>query len=97
MPEKRNSYLKRKRKMNESGSVFIRLTYFVMFIMGLWLVLAIVNPFYDEINPLLDNTAFGVYGVLLKAVVVLIIPAFVIWGIMFIFTAPARPRQDDYV
>ena len=97
MPEKRNSYLKRKRKMNESGSVFIRLTYFVMFIMGLWLVLAVANPFYDELIPLLENEAFGVYGVLLSAAVVLIIPAFVIWGIMFIFTAPARPRQDDYV
>ena len=97
MPKERNQYLKRKRKMNESGSVFIRLTYFVMFIMGLWLVLAIANPFYDELIPLLENTAFGVYGVLLTAAVVLIIPAFVIWGIMFIFTAPARPRQDDYI
>jgi len=83
--------------MNQSGSVFIRLTYFVMFILGLWLVLAVVNPFYDELIPLLGNAAFGVYGVLLSAVVVLIIPAFVIWGIMFIFTAPARPRQDDYI
>ena len=83
--------------MNQSGSVFIRLTYVVMFILGLWLVLAIVNPFYDELIPLLGNSAFGVYGVLLSAVVVLIIPVFVIWGIMFIFTAPARPRQDDYI
>lgn len=85
------------RKLNQSGNVFIRLAYFVIFIIGLYLMLAIVDPFYDLLLPLLDNAAFAPYNILLKAAVVLLIPAFVVFGIMFIFSAPTRVRADDYL
>ncbi len=83
--------------MNQSGNVFIRLAYFVIFIIGFYLMLVIVAPFYDLLLPLLENPAFAPYSILLKAAVVLLIPAFVIYAIMFIFSAPTRPRPDDFL